>query len=1602
MTQAGPRVGVHAWLVPNGLLPDASGARGVVVLSPCAVDSNDDFAGLLEDWPQYAHLALDTLTGVTLSPRDDADHRILLRLRPAGWPLNNDDRDHVTALWKRLMAPCGSPDWPAIYEVWCRQKAAATREARPVLPMPTAEAGIALPLERARLALETIAPPESPLLARVPVRPSPQDLAALGRPWLGRPDALARFASARPEVLSDAASAALFGPPSPFDWAEEQRRSGTDTVLSARIGPAGAFYGATLDPDAIAASAIGTGGMDLLDIFDRMHALHDAGLIAVAAAAGQQPDSNEATSRLLHLQATPSLLRLFGLARDVIIDIQDAGLKGPAPQYMTFGELRTTTGALHTRSTAAKLIPPTPDKPASFCPVSRQEWKGAPNDALAQRDGLVNLGLRKDGKARYCLITIEPALALAADKHYEAVCQTSGDGVLVQPPSLRSGGLSLVRLDEPENEASHPDADPRFAEDLQLFQRLDIGLDTDEGIVWCCAMHRLLTLRDPSPPRGKTHDWIGHAIDRLLGAEVGKRRYELNAAHVVDDARLSGGNSIDIQDRRVATWTGEPAGVAIDEAGHARPSSLDGTRCIALDHHVTLPTEPEQALLLPLRFGWRYRIGLRKVFHGGVAIPIAEAGAAYDRTAACLPPPGEKGRRFLRHEPVAAPMAMLAPDVPDRKTGYDAALQSPERLVLISWRAKAPPRRGPVVQTARVLMVPPVPLEFAALHEAFDGDRSVSTWVPRSDDPAKLVPGKRPPDGLPMLDLSKILPPPPKQSEPKMPPPARLAFWPLEDGEQKRPVPYYPDPAAAFLVLALRRHDRPDDWFDETPLLIPMFGDARQGGAWPNAIAVHVELVTAPDRPHSQGPSGSAVATSRVRRLSSQERALTSFWLDRQGRLQDQQTPGALPVRTVTVSLASGEQAVLDAWFVPTIEDLAAWFDVAESAEILATKEGLAIGGATPDTACRTGLDSLLGTCGPGTIGDDNVGLIAARFHQHMLQRPLHQISFVRSLELVHAVDLPVHPPTLIDAMPGRLAVARRLDVTEPALRQFLAESGPPEDWRFAATQDGATEPVFGGSMILEPASTQGILLQVTAAGASGAPLDDPTRAPDPAVVEEQELPFGFVVDENGKVDFPRQTVNALRIEGIPEPEQGLQGSFAFSLQALQADAADERRRDRLRVQRFSVFADGGARLLKVSVVALGRHTSRLFYVQDKHAMDGTLPARRTSECWLPATRRPAPPDVHSLVPAFRWSGGAMPRAPGGFLWWIERRTMLRLYLRRPWFGSGEGERVGIVLWPPGGSGDSIDTLSADFIASLVEDDLGPSGRFVSAWGRDPLRAWDDQAKEQSIFLTRSAFQDTGDPQDWQPRVLMPVPGAEVGANPESFAQVSLLTYEPRFDVSEHLWFVDLDVNVGELPDPFIRLGIVRYQPNAREDRPLASEGIKAIRCSAPVAAWIQALPRRHLSATCTPLAAPHVKTPFTQLAVTLAGPGGERPTDGKLLPHTAVRVRVVRHRPEAAGRPAEETDVYDHEGRPLRWESWSGAPHGDMRRAGGGMVWTCIFPLPQNLAENDWRYAVLAEEFDRMPSVYQSAGALHLQDGGARFVGRLELTPSAAPPLGG
>jgi hypothetical protein len=162
------------------------------------------------------------------------------------------------------------------------------------------------------------------------------------------------------------------------------------------------------------------------------------------------------------------------------------------------------------------------------------------------------------------------------------------------------------------------------------------------------------------------------------------------------------------------------------------------------------------------------------------------------------------------------------------------------------------------------------------------------------------------------------------------------------------------------------------------------------------------------------------------------------------------------------------------------------------------------------------------------------------------------------------------------------------------------------------------------------------------------------------------------------------------------------------------------------------------------------------------------------------ASTRPAPPRPVCVVPTYAWSsatgatGVSSARRGGG----------LRVYLDRPWWSSGEGELLGVVVWQaPAGATD-------------VDESFKP---YVTGWGMDPL--YRGAATPRLV----PGIDDFPQATATRTAVLLA----------ERNAVVSVAGHPVQPDPDRRLWYCDIELAPGQAHLPFVRLALARYQPNA-------------------------------------------------------------------------------------------------------------------------------------------------------------------------------------------
>lgn len=184
----------------------------------------------------------------------------------------------------------------------------------------------------------------------------------------------------------------------------------------------------------------------------------------------------------------------------------------------------------------------------------------------------------------------------------------------------------------------------------------------------------------------------------------------------------------------------------------------------------------------------------------------------------------------------------------------------------------------------------------------------------------------------------------------------------------------------------------------------------------------------------------------------------------------------------------------------------------------------------------------------------------------------------------------------------------------------------------------------------------------------------------------------------------------------------------------------------------------------------------------------------------VPASAPPDDPHLVYTVPTFRWTAST----GTGSLDTTRLGNGLRVWLERPWFSSGSGELLGVVIL-------GENQRFTDIPAALVP--------LVTQWGLDPL--WDTALPKYSTRAT-----------DFPARVSVEnVPLREVPGT-----TVRVVGHRVRWDAARRLWYCDIELDPGASYMPFVRLALVRYQPNALRDAKISKVAL---------AEFAQVLPRR-------------------------------------------------------------------------------------------------------------------------------------------------------------
>lgn len=209
----------------------------------------------------------------------------------------------------------------------------------------------------------------------------------------------------------------------------------------------------------------------------------------------------------------------------------------------------------------------------------------------------------------------------------------------------------------------------------------------------------------------------------------------------------------------------------------------------------------------------------------------------------------------------------------------------------------------------------------------------------------------------------------------------------------------------------------------------------------------------------------------------------------------------------------------------------------------------------------------------------------------------------------------------------------------------------------------------------------------------------------------------------------------------------------------------------------------------------------------------------------VPNAAPPAMPRVVYVVPTFGWE---RKREAGRFTS-IRRGGGLRVYLERPWFSSGDGELLGVILSMTGVPTQRIAPAGPD---STVRGTVQPQTAATRAQTVRP------QVKTQMVAVARAVLPPV--PETLRPYVTLwgldplwragtiptpeyPAPGdfklaAEMlgGLSIPELPDTRAFTavgHRVEYDEERGLWFSDIEIDPHDAYFPFVRLALARFQP---------------------------------------------------------------------------------------------------------------------------------------------------------------------------------------------
>lgn len=537
-----------------------------------------------------------------------------------------------------------------------------------------------------------------------------------------------------------------------------------------------------------------------------------------------------------------------------------------------------------------------------------------------------------------------------------------------------------------------------------------------------------------------------------------------------------------------------------------------------------------------------------------------------------------------------------------------------------------------------------------------------------------------------------------------------------------------------------------------------------------------------------------------------------------------------------------------------------------------------------------------------------------------------------RNLELIHAVQQPVEAPVLIKILPER-----EIEDTSADLNLRFSVHGESTD--FAEVQAVWTEQVDDGiSVEIETKNFRSTIPDIDIYYNDDVVTigNIPELRPDLNVGQKREIMPVWKNDPS--------RIEKLEVQPGAAKLNTLYRKQAFKLAGLQKEKETQAKTvtnqlkfdiaeydfhlvKLLDIRNFPIehsFGDTHHRWVDYSVVATSRYTDYFASIV-KQGNENSF--KRESEpkkkVNILSTARPVKPEVDYIIPTFEW----IKSEQGGTYQHTRKGGGLRIYLKRPWFSSGDDEMLAVIL--------PNQDLSGGMQLMMNTQAFNYTDMFTH-WASDPLFV---SVPPMGASPLHSSFR------------LDPEKEKDLVYPEKSEVKAVAVAYPVQFDAERQLWFADIAIDCGKMYYPFIKLALARYQKHSL--RPLSGDLCLS---SVVLSGMVQLVPERSATIKVSN------ESDSVRLSITVSGPVyNERMA--KFDVHSSLRFSIIDSK---LPQPVQGVITDGKNKRKLETDSWEA----DIRQTlvyDNVFTMTHEFRIPKEYKTNP--YQIVIEEIEHGPA---------------------------------